>query len=114
MLPGVELPVVQFNASSKFDATLSLSSDAEQCWLYDYGGKSGGGKRSRHHAADAIGSRYRRSLNTSTRTRCARGVANDVLTAVNAQSLTLPSGDAKMGDKQFVVRVNAMPLTLRA
>ena len=35
-------------------------------------------------------------------------------TAVNAQSLTLPSGDAKIGDKQFIVRVNAMAATIEA
>ena len=40
----------------------------------------------------------------------ARGISpNDVVNAVNAQSLTLPSGDAKMGDQQFIVRVNATP-----
>jgi len=32
----------------------------------------------------------------------------DVVTAVNAQSLTLPSGTAKIGDKQYVIRTNAM------
>src|SRR5260221_1553376 len=45
----------------------------------------------------------------------ARGLApTDVLNAVNAQSLTLPSGDAKLGEKQMIVRVNAMPLTIEA
>jgi multidrug efflux pump subunit AcrB len=45
----------------------------------------------------------------------ARGVTpNDVVNAVNAQSLTLPAGDAKLGDKQFIVRVNAMPLSIEA
>src|SRR5205085_3168581 len=45
----------------------------------------------------------------------ARGLTpTDVVSAVNAQSLTLPSGDAKMGDKQLIVRVNAMPLTIQA
>ena len=39
----------------------------------------------------------------------ARGVTpNDVVNAVNAQSLTLPAGDAKLGDKQFIVKVNAL------
>jgi multidrug efflux pump subunit AcrB len=39
---------------------------------------------------------------------------NDVVSAVNAQSLTLPSGDAKMGDKQFIVRVNASAQSIAA
>src|ERR1700735_2985583 len=39
----------------------------------------------------------------------ARGMSpNDVLNAVNAQSLTLPSGDAKMGERQFIVKVNSL------
>ena len=33
---------------------------------------------------------------------------NDVVNAVNAQNLTLPSGDAKIGDTQYTVRTNAM------
>jgi multidrug efflux pump subunit AcrB len=39
---------------------------------------------------------------------------NDALTAVNAQSLTLPSGDAKLGDKQFIVKVNALADSIAA
>jgi multidrug efflux pump subunit AcrB len=43
----------------------------------------------------------------------ARGITpNDIVNAVNAQSLTLPSGDAKMGDQQFIVRVNNMAPTI--
>ena len=33
----------------------------------------------------------------------------DVVNAVNAQNLTLPSGPAKIGDTQYTVRTNAMP-----
>jgi multidrug efflux pump subunit AcrB len=36
----------------------------------------------------------------------------DVVNAVNAQSLTLPSGTAKMGDKQYTVRTNATPASI--
>ena len=43
----------------------------------------------------------------------ARGISpNDVVNAVNAQSLTLPSGDAKMGDQQFIVKVNSLAPTI--
>ena len=31
----------------------------------------------------------------------------DVVNAVNAQNLTVPSGDAKIGDTQYIVRINA-------
>jgi multidrug efflux pump subunit AcrB len=36
----------------------------------------------------------------------------DVVNAVNAQNLTLPSGLAKIGDTQYTVRNNAMPTTI--
>ena len=36
----------------------------------------------------------------------------DVVNAVNAQNLTLPSGLAKIGDTQYTVRTNAMPKTI--
>ena len=40
----------------------------------------------------------------------ARGLTpSDVVNAVNAQNLTLPSGLAKIGDTQYTVRTNAMP-----
>ena len=35
-----------------------------------------------------------------------------MVNAVNAQTLTLPSGLAKIGDKQYTVRTNAMPLSI--
>jgi multidrug efflux pump subunit AcrB len=36
----------------------------------------------------------------------------DVVNAVNAQNLTLPSGLAKIGNTQYAVRTNAMPTTI--
>jgi multidrug efflux pump subunit AcrB len=43
----------------------------------------------------------------------ARGLTPaDVVNAINAQNLTLPSGLAKIGDTQYVVRTNAMPTTI--
>ena len=45
----------------------------------------------------------------------ARGMTpSDVLNAVNAESLTLPSGDAKLGDQQYIVKVNATAPTIDA
>ena len=37
----------------------------------------------------------------------------DIVNAVNAQNLTLPSGTAKIGDTQYVVRTNATPVSHR-
>ena len=34
----------------------------------------------------------------------------DVVNAVNAQNLTIPSGSAKIGDTQFTVRTNSLNL----
>ena len=43
----------------------------------------------------------------------ARGLTPlDVVNAVNTQNLTLPSGTAKIGDTQYVVRTNATPSTI--
>src|SRR6202007_556386 len=43
----------------------------------------------------------------------AKGVTPlDVVNAVNAQNLTLPSGFAKIGDTQFTVRTNAVPTSI--
>ena len=36
----------------------------------------------------------------------------DVVNAVNAQNLTLPSGTAKIGDTQYTVRTNATPASI--
>src|SRR6202023_3945631 len=37
---------------------------------------------------------------------------NDVVNAVNAQAFTVPSGTAKLGDKQYTVRTNALPSSI--
>ncbi len=37
----------------------------------------------------------------------------DIVNAVNAQNLTLPSGTAKIGETQYTVRTNATPPTHR-
>ena len=43
----------------------------------------------------------------------ARGLTpTDVVNAVNTQNLTLPSGLAKIGDTQYTVRTNAMPVSI--
>src|SRR6202022_1840617 len=43
----------------------------------------------------------------------ARGLTPlDVVNAVNAQNLTVPSGTAKIGDTQYAVRTNAVPATI--
>src|SRR5271169_2835710 len=112
LLPtGIQPPtVVQYNASSVPVLQLSLSSDQlNEQQLYDYGLY-----QIRQQLAPIpgitlptpYGGKYRQIMvNLDPDALRARGVTpNDVVNAVNAQSLTLPAGDAKMGDKQFIVK----------
>ena len=112
---GIQPPViVQYNASSVPVLQLSLSSDQlNEQQLYDYGIY-----RIRQALAPIAGitlptpygGKYRQIMvDLDPNALAARGITpNDIVNAVNAQSLTLPSGDAKMGDTQFIVRVNNM------
>ncbi|MEA2768457.1 MAG: hypothetical protein QOD93_1419, partial [Acetobacteraceae bacterium] len=116
---GIQPPIiVQFDASSVPVLQLSLSSDTlNEQQLYDYGN---------YQVRQALapipgvtlptpyGGKYRQIMvDLDPDALRARGLTpTDVLNAVNAQSLTLPSGDAKLGDKQMIVRVNAMPLAI--
>ena len=116
---GIQPPIiVQFNASSVPVLQLSLSSDTlNEQQLYDY---------ANYQIRQALapipgvtlptpyGGKYRQIMvDLDPDALRARGLTpSDVLNAVNAQSLSLPSGDAKLGDKQMIVRVNAMPLSI--
>jgi multidrug efflux pump subunit AcrB len=116
MPPGIQSPVVvQFNASSVPVLQLSLSSDSmSEQQLYDYGIY-----RVRQALAPVpgvtlptpSGGKYRQIMvDIDPDKLSARGLTPlDVVNAVNAQNLTVPSGTAKMGDRQYVVRTNAMP-----
>jgi multidrug efflux pump subunit AcrB len=120
MPTGIEPPIiVQYNASSLPVLQLSLSSDTlNEQQLYDYGYY-----QIRQQLAPIpgitlptpYGGKYRQIMvYLDPDALRARGITpNDVVNAVNAQSLTLPSGDAKMGKQQLIVRVNAMPLTVQ-
>src|ERR1700724_2229855 len=119
MPPGIQAPiVVSYNASSVPVLQLSLSSDRlNEQQLYDYG---------IYQIRQALapiqgitlptpyGGKYRQIMvDIDPDALNARGITpNDIVNAVNAQSLTLPSGDAKMGDQQFIVRVNNMAPTI--
>src|SRR6202521_1286115 len=121
MPTGIQPPtVVQYNASSVPVLQLSLSSDRlNEQQLYDYG---------IYQIRQALapiqgitlptpyGGKYRQIMvDLDPDALRARGITpNDVVNAVNAQNLTLPSGDAKMGDKQFIVRANSLAPTLAA
>jgi multidrug efflux pump subunit AcrB len=119
MPPGIQPPiVVQFNASSVPVLQISLSSDRlNEQQLYDYGIY-----RMRQQLAPIpgitlptpAGGKYRQIMVDIDPVKLvAKGLTPlDVVNAVNAQSLTLPSGTAKMGDKQYTVRTNATPASI--
>src|SRR5499426_3990222 len=119
MPPGIQAPlVVQFNASSVPVLQISLSSDTlNEQQLYDYGIY-----RIRQQLAPIpgitlptpAGGKYRQIMvDIDPEKLLAKGLTPlDVVNAVNAQSLTLPSGTAKIGDTQYVVRTNATPQSI--
>src|SRR6516162_390478 len=109
MPPGIQPPVVvQYNASSVPILQLSLSSDKlNEQQLYDYGIY-----QVRQQLAPIAGitlptpygGKYRQIMvDLDPAALLAQGLTpNDVVNAVNAQSLTVPSGDAKMGNRQYI------------
>ncbi len=112
---GIQAPIViRYDASSVPVLQLSLTSDRlNEQQLYDYG---------IYQIRQALapipgitlptpyGGKYRQvMIDLDPDALRARGMSPmDVVNAVNAQSLTLPSGDAKMGDQQFIVKVNSL------
>src|ERR1700686_1636464 len=119
MPPGIQPPIiVQFNASSVPVLQMSLTSDnLNEQQLYDYGIY-----RLRQQLAPVqgvtlptpAGGKYRQIMvDLDPAKLLAKGLTPlDVVNAVNTQNLTLPSGTAKIDDKQYVVRTNATPSTI--
>ncbi len=121
MPAGIQPPtIVQYNASSVPVLQISLSSDKlNQQQLYDYGIYQ---MRQALAPIPGItlptpyGGKYRQVMvDLDPDAMRAKGVAPmDVVSAVNAQSLTLPSGDAKMGDRQLIVSINSSARSIEA
>src|SRR5499427_1492753 len=119
MPAGIQPPiVVQFNASSVPVLQISLTSDSlNEQQLYDYGIY-----RMRQQLAPIpgitlptpAGGKYRQIMvDLDPAKLLAKGLTPlDVVNAVNAQNLTLPSGTAKIGDTQYTVRTNALPASI--
>jgi multidrug efflux pump subunit AcrB len=119
MPAGTQPPiVVKYDASTVPVLQLSLASDrlSEQK-LYDYGLYN---LRQQLAPVPGVtfpapdGGTYRQIMVDIDPVKLeARGLTPaDVVNAVNAQNLTLPSGPAKIGDTQYTVRTNAMPATI--
>ena len=119
MPTGIQPPtVVAYNASSVPVLQLSLSSDRlNEQQLYDYGIYNLRQQLAPVHGVTfptPDGGKYRQIMVDIDSTKlAAKGLTpTDVVNAVNAQNLTLPSGLAKIGDTQYTVRTNAMPTTI--
>jgi multidrug efflux pump subunit AcrB len=119
MPAGIQPPIiVRYDASSVPVLQLSLKSDRlNEQQLYDYGYYN---LRQQLAPVPGVtfptpdGGKYRQIMVDIDPVKLqARGLTpTDVVNAVNAQSLTLPSGLAKIGDKQYTVRTNAMPVSI--
>jgi multidrug efflux pump subunit AcrB len=119
MPAGIQPPiVVQYNASSVPVLQLSLTSDRlNEQQLYDYGIYN---LRQQLAPVPGVtfptpdGGKYRQIMVDIDPLKLqAKGLTPaDIVNAVNAQNLTLPSGLAKIGDTQYTVRTDAMPTTI--
>jgi multidrug efflux pump subunit AcrB len=119
MPAGIEPPiVVAYNASSVPVLQLSLTSNrlSEQK-LYDYGLYNLRQQLAPVHGVTfptPDGGKFRQIMVDIDPLKLqANGLTPlDVVNAVNAQNLTLPSGLQKIGDTQYTVRTNAMPTAI--
>jgi multidrug efflux pump subunit AcrB len=119
--PGIQPPiVVRYNASSVPVIQLALGSDkmSEQA-LYDYGQY-----RVRQAITSVPGSTIpspfggkQRQIMVDLDLHALQGLGlapTDVVNAIAAQNLTVPSGQAKIGDIQYPIETNATPTTIEA
>ncbi len=117
--PGIQPPIiVQFNASSVPVLQLALTSETlDEQQLYDFGIYNLRQQLAPVHGVTfptPAGGKYRQIMvDIDPDKLVARGLTpNDIVNAVNAQNLTLPSGTAKIGNTQYVVHSNATPPTV--
>ncbi len=112
--------ILRYNASSVPILQLSISSDTmSESSLYDYGYQFIRTQMATVQGASfplPYGGRPRQIMvDLDLKSLYAQGLsANDVVNAVNAQSLIIPSGVAKIGSNEFVVRLNSLPPTAEA
>ncbi|MDF1504157.1 efflux RND transporter permease subunit [Roseisolibacter sp. H3M3-2] len=121
MPPGAQPPfILRFNASNVPVLQASLSSETlSEQELYDLGTN---GIRTRLATVQGAsvpqpyGGRARLiNVDLDPQALHARGVSpSDVSNAINAQNLVLPSGTAKIGDREYFVRMNGSPEAVAA
>jgi multidrug efflux pump subunit AcrB len=107
--------ILRYNASSVPILQMSISSDTmSESSLYDYGSNFIRTQMATVQGASfplPYGGRPRQIMvDVDLKSLYAQGLsANDVVNAVNAQSLIIPSGIAKIGPNEFVVHLNSLP-----
>jgi multidrug efflux pump subunit AcrB len=112
--------ILRYNASSVPILQLSISSDTmSESSLYDYGYNFIRTQMATVQGASfplPYGGRPRQIMvDIDLKSLYAQGLsANDVVNAINAQSLIIPSGTAKIGPNEFVVRLNSLPPSAEA
>ena len=121
MPTGIEPPVVvQYSASAVPVLQISLSSDRlSEAHLYDYGIYRLRQMLAPIHGVTLptpAGGKYRQIMvDIDPIKLLAKGLTPlQVVNAVNAQNLTLPGGDEKIGKIDYTVRTNSMPPTIEA
>ncbi len=121
MPPGIEPPIiVQYSASSVPVLQVSLSSTTlNESQLYDYGIYRLRQQLAPIHGITLptpAGGNYRQIMVDIDPVKLlAKGLTPlDIVNSVNTQALTLPSGTAKIGEKMYNVRTNALPVTIDA
>ena len=119
MPPGIQPPIiVQYSASSVPVLQISLSSTTlNEAQLYDYGIYRLRQQLAPIHGITLptpAGGNYRQIMVDIDPVKLlAKGMTPlDIVNSVNTQALTLPSGTAKIGEKMYNVRTNALPVTI--
>ena len=118
--PGIFPPgVIKFDASSVPILQLSLSSKTlSEQQLYDYGANFIRTQLATVQGATIpppYGGKQRQIMvDIDPAAMYARGLsATDISNALNSQNLILPSGTAKMGDREYFVHMNSSPTTVQ-
>ena len=107
---AADVPVVQLAVSSDSEPVSKLSDVATNVVLPQLITVRGTALSPTNGGADKIV-----SVDLDQQAMTAKGVtAQDVTTAINNQNLILPAGDAKMGTRDYFVRLNNSPTAIQA
>jgi multidrug efflux pump subunit AcrB len=114
--PGIFPPnILRYNAASVPVLQVSISSDTlSEQELYDYGTNFIRTQLATVQGASVplpYGGKYRQIMvDLDPQALYAQGLsATDVANAINAQNLIIPAGTAKMGEREYSVRLNSSP-----